>query len=272
MRPRTSRGPDGGMTAMPGIHAGVRYLPLALLVLPQAAWAFLSSPLALRPASGQAVLAGNGRTAQVLRTGVAGLSASSGMVFGERDCGKFADAKFGHPVVRRYRDKTADGIFENWRMWYHGRDIDFDDKVMKGPTGRVGLAESPDGITWTAIDGDEHQGAVLDPNEEEWWGYDTTHCGVGDVCSISTKKVRGADENQGAVQFMYNFGGDGEEVDVGGLKMGAKAVPEGTSIMGLRMRIGLALSFDGVHWTRLEGDHHSGALFDVGEEGEWYTL
>jgi hypothetical protein len=24
------------------------------------------------------------------------------------------------------------------------------------------------------------------------------------------------------------------------------------------MRIGLCLSFDGVHWTRLEGDHHSG--------------
>ena len=139
------------------------------------------------------------------------------------------------------------GDFENWRMWYHGRDIDFDPDVMKAPTGlcpplrppsctppispsvalcvlqsmsqslsrmqtdrssgasrvasvspplpnpplshtptlraswasrrasslplrprlsfphahlrtgRVGLAESPDGISWTAIDGDEYQ-------------------------------------------------------------------------------------------------------------------
>ena len=28
----------------------------------------------------------------------------------------------------------------------------------------------------------------------------------------------------------------------------------------------MALSFDGVHWTRFEGDHHSGALFDVGQQ------
>jgi len=27
------------------------------------------------------------------------------------------------------------GDFENWRMWYHGRDIDFDPDVMKAPTG-----------------------------------------------------------------------------------------------------------------------------------------
>ena len=64
----------------------------------------------------------------------------------------------------------------------------------------------------------------------------------------------------------------GEEVDVGGLQMGGREVPEGTSILGLRMRIGLALSFDGVHWTRLEGDHHSGALFDVGAQDEWDHL
>jgi len=40
--------------------------------------------------------------------------------------------------------------------------------------------------------------------------------------------VRGADENQGSVQFMYCFGGDGEEVDVSGLDMGGKTVPDGT--------------------------------------------
>ena len=34
---------------------------------------------------------------------------------------------------------------------YHGRDIDFDDTVMKGPTGRVGLAESRDGISARVI-------------------------------------------------------------------------------------------------------------------------
>ena len=58
-----------------------------------------------------------------------------GRVFSDRECGKFADAKFGNPVVRRYREKTAEGTYESWRMWYHGRDIDFDETVMKGPTG-----------------------------------------------------------------------------------------------------------------------------------------
>ena len=33
------------------------------------------------------------------------------------------------------------------------------------------------------------QGAVLNPNTDEWWGFDTTHCGVGDVQSINTDKV-----------------------------------------------------------------------------------
>lgn len=177
-------------------------------MLPQVAWAFLCSPAALRSVPGRSLVESLHSQRTTVRPSLVGLKGDAGMVFGERDCGKFADAKFGHPIVRRYRDKTADGIFENWRMWYHGRDIDFDENVMKGPTGRIGLAESPDGITWTAVDGDEHQGAVLDPNEDEWWGYDTTHCGVGDVQSINTKKVRGADENQGAVQFMYCFGGD----------------------------------------------------------------
>mmetsp|Transcript_89748 Transcript_89748/g.131382 ORF Transcript_89748/g.131382 Transcript_89748/m.131382 type:complete len:433 (+) Transcript_89748:44-1342(+) len=247
-----------------------------LIVLPQAAWAFsCGGGIALRPTARGACTPMGLRAEKPFvhsRTGVLGLKAEAGMVFGVRDCGKFADAKFGQPVIRRYREKTVDGDFENWRMWYHGRDIDFDPDVMKAPTGRVGLAESPDGISWTAIDGDEYQGAVLDPNKEEWWGFDTTHSGVGDVQGISTDKVRGADENQGSVQFMYCFGGDGEEVDVSGLDMGGKTVPDGTSIMGLRMRIGLALSFDGVHWTRLEGAHHSGALFDVGAEGEWDSL
>lgn len=32
------------------------------------------------------------------------------------------------------------------------------------------------------------------------------------------------------------------------------------------------MSQDGKNWARIEGDHHSGALFDVGEEGEWDAL
>ena len=36
-----------------------------------------------------------------------------------------------------------------------------------------------------------------------------------------------------------------------------------------RMRPALAMSQDGRNWARIEGSHHSGALLDVGEEGDW---
>ena len=152
----------------------------AALVLPHAASAFscaaaqpcgLGRGGVLRAAARQAPLARPPRAARAAALALrAEVTEQAGRVFGERDCGKFADAKFGHPVVRRYREKTAEGTYESWRMWYgapaprasrlgasacwltgcvcryHGRDIDFDDTVMKGPTGRVGLAESRDGI------------------------------------------------------------------------------------------------------------------------------
>lgn len=44
---------------------------------------------------------------------------------------------------------------------------------------------------------------------------------------------------------------------------------EGGELEGLRLRPGLAMSQDGRNWARIEAEHHTGALFDVGEEGEW---
>jgi hypothetical protein len=41
---------------------------------------------------------------------------------------------------------------------------------------------------------------------------------------------------------------------------------------GLRLRPGLAMSQDGRNWARIESEHHTGALFDVGEAGEWDEL
>ena len=32
------------------------------------------------------------------------------------------------------------------------------------------------------------------------------------------------------------------------------------------------MSQDGRNWARIEGPHHTGALLDVGEEGEWDQL
>ncbi len=38
------------------------------------------------------------------------------------------------------------------------------------------------------------------------------------------------------------------------------------------MRPGLAMSQDGLNWARIEGEHHTGAILDVGEAGEWDEL
>ncbi|KAK0575381.1 hypothetical protein LWI29_038167 [Acer saccharum] len=35
---------------------------------------------------------------------------------------------------------------------------------------------------------------------------------------------------------------------------------------------GLAISQDGRYWARIEGEHHSGALFDVGSDKDWDSL
>ena len=52
--------------------------------------------------------------------------------------------------------------------------------------------------------------------------------------------------------------------------------PEDTAVLGrvegLRLRPGLAMSPDGRNWARIEAEHHSGALFDVGAAGEWDEL
>ena len=47
---------------------------------------------------------------------------------------------------------------------------------------------------------------------------------------------------------------------------------DGGEMEGLRLRPGLAMSQDGRNWARIEAEHHTGALFDVGAAGEWDEL
>ena len=61
----------------------------------------------------------------------------------------------------------------------------------------------------------------------------------------------------GGIYWMYYQGGDKEEVD---------------GVEGVRTRPGLCLSQDGRNWARIEGEHHTHAVLDVGSEGEWDEL
>jgi hypothetical protein len=77
---------------------------------------------------------------------------------------------------------------------------------------------------------------------------------------------------QSGVYWLYYSGGDAEELQLPELLTLPGGPHPGTTVEGLRQRPGLAMSQDGKNWARIEGDHHSGALFDVGGEGEWDAL
>ncbi|CAK9008113.1 unnamed protein product [Durusdinium trenchii] len=109
-----------------------------------------------------------------------------------------------------------------WRMWYYGRAGAEWSKGLKAflPTGRIGCAESDDGLKWRRRKGPLEGGACLDPSEE---GFDCVHVGVGDVVELPNGTL-----------WMYYFGG------------GLDGLPN----EGIRMQIGLATSDDGLTWHR----------------------
>ena len=96
-------------------------------------------------------------------------------------------ATLGSCVVRRFTDEMAG---DRWMLWYSGRSASFDSDVVPLATGAVGLAQSTDGVVWERLAGDEAGGACLVPNEDAWWGFDTSHVGVGDVHVMSSRVIQ----------------------------------------------------------------------------------
>eukprot|EP00238_Polyblepharides_amylifera_P002136 CAMPEP_0196587670 /NCGR_PEP_ID=MMETSP1081-20130531/58212_1 /TAXON_ID=36882 /ORGANISM="Pyramimonas amylifera, Strain CCMP720" /LENGTH=347 /DNA_ID=CAMNT_0041909917 /DNA_START=349 /DNA_END=1392 /DNA_ORIENTATION=+ len=160
---------------------------------------------------------------------------------------------------------------ERWVMWYNGRAGGPHPEILD--SGCIGVATSSDGVNWKrgvgrmevtgdrqpSFDGSE-VGSVMQPNEEDWWTFDTCHVGVGDVQILSSGTVQAS----GGVYWMFYYGGDYNEDEA---EDGSETV-----LTGLRTRPGLALSQDGLNFARIEGDHYTGALFDFGKEGEWDSL
>jgi hypothetical protein len=179
---------------------------------------------------------------------------------GEKDA--WDGGRVGSPIVRRYVSDNE----ERWCMWYSG------EKVDGSPGTTVGIAVSSNGMHWrrgkSKVDTEGHGedgavGQVLD-RSENWWAFDTQHLYPSDVLIMSSAKVRAAS----GVYWLYYSGADAEEMS---LPLSVISATTPAFLRG-RMRPGLAISNDGRNWARIEGDHHSGALFDVGTEGEWDSL
>lgn len=89
------------------------------------------------------------------------------------------------------------------------------------------------------------------------------HTGVGDVIEpgqIAQSKFK----TQEGMLIMYIFGGNGETK--------ASLGQPDRMIKGSRMEIGVAVSQDGAHWSRVEGPFPHGSILTNGAEGEFDHL
>ncbi|KAA8492618.1 hypothetical protein FVE85_8125 [Porphyridium purpureum] len=170
-----------------------------------------------------------------------------------RQKSRFDAVAVGAPVVKRFEGENQT---RTWYLWYSG----LGEPHEKEPF-RIGLAVSNNGVLWERHEGSYGKESVLDVNVDEWWAFDTEHVVVGDIQLLSSLKVRA----EGSVFFMFYHGTDHVELDVDASIMGllsASRVTRATSSLK-SSRIGVALSLDGFHWSRIEGDFANGAVLDV---------
>ena len=173
----------------------------------------------------------------------------------------FDNLKVGSARVHRYVRDADEG--SEYVMWYHGRGADFDPEKKLPPltTGRIGRATSRNGFHWKRTEegsaSEDVPGVSLGLNAENWWGFDTAHVGLGQVLlPMSTPAVM----TQGGVYLMYYMGGSFEETSIGKYIEKEIAGAKGAKIQGMNMKIGVALSQDGISFGRIEGDDPSGAI------------
>jgi len=154
---------------------------------------------------------------------------------------------------------TKDGI-NLWQMWFHGRDTSFSSDIVKLSTGSIFYATSEDGLSnWIK----HPDSPVLLPSSVDgnWWWFDSTHVGLGDVV-IPGQESQSVFQVEGGVLMMYFFGGNRDSVSLTNNEVTQ-------SVTGLKMEIGVAVSQDGAHWSRVEGDSPYGAILEAGTENEF---
>jgi len=176
----------------------------------------------------------------------------------------FDNFKVGHARVHRYKNDESE--MTEYVLWYHGRSHQMNAQNEKLPplsTGRIGRATSRNGLVFEkdavgAVSEDVHD-VSLGLNKESWWGFDTSHVGLGQVLlPMSTPAVMA----EGGVYLMYYMGGSGEETALLDYMEDDVQLPDklkDATLQGMNMKIGVALSQDGITWGRIEGDDPSGA-------------
>ncbi|MCL7040802.1 hypothetical protein MKW94_016878 [Papaver nudicaule] len=194
---------------------------------------------------------------------------SRGLVFDIGIENSWDSQEIGSPVVKRFLSDEE----ERWYMWHHGSSSN--GKNLDS----IGLAVSSNGIHWERgtglVQSSSDVGLVMNCSED-WWAFDTESIRPSEIVIMSSSKVRVSS----AVYWLYYTGFNSERVEIPGTpkvlvenpEKGKRNGEEGAVNDVYRSLPGLAISQDGRHWARIEGEHHSGALFDVGAANEWDSL
>ncbi|CAB9498409.1 expressed unknown protein [Seminavis robusta] len=190
------------------------------------------------------------------------MSASNIVLGPSEDPTAFDSLKIGSAKVHRYSKDTDPDSQTEYVMWYHGRseELDADKTLPPLSTGRIGRATSRNGLHWVkdtqGSESEDMTGVSIGLNKESWWGFDTAHCGLGSVLlPMSTPAVL----MDGGVYMQYYFGGSFDEAPIADFLENTPDAMKDATIKGMKMKIGVAVSQDGVSWGRVEGDDPSGA-------------
>lgn len=128
---------------------------------------------------------------------------------------------------------------------------------------RIHHAVSEDGLLWEL----HPDSPVLGPSKEQgdWFYFDAEHVGVGDVL-VPGKSAQSLIAIQDGVFFMYIFGGNSDK------SKSLTPNPSNEEVIGAKLEIGVAISQDGAHWSRIEGESAYGSILEVGSSGDFDEL
>eukprot|EP01041_Mallomonas_annulata_P002397 gene2397-4649_t len=181
-------------------------------------------------------------------------TAKSGLLLSPSD---FDAMSIGMPRVLP-PSKEDDNV---WQLWFHGRDSSFPGDLVNTCTGKIFYATSEDGISnWKA----HPDSPVLLPSSAEgnWWWFDSTHVGLGDIITPG-QEAQAKFRIQGGIYMMYIFGGNQDTVEL------TDKDGRTNTVRGSKMEIGVAVSQDGAHWSRVEGPSAYGAIVEAGDPEEY---
>lgn len=169
---------------------------------------------------------------------------------------------------------------DDYLLWVTVRDTKVDNSIAPYTSGRIVFATSKDGLNNWKFHEDN---PIIDPGKDngDWFYFDAEHIGLGDVV-MPGDSAQSKFNTQSGVYLMYTFGGRNEKsafcqsaepVEGDSTKMDVKLCSEEEfegmdntkGIKGLRMEIGVYVSQDAAHWSRVEGPTAFGSIIEKGQ-------